>query len=356
MKLRNMLDLPLGDSIEIAPLAEYRHEWLTFLETVEMADICHHPAWADIFAETFGLDSLLIFHRTGGKIDGGLPLVIFDQPLTGKALISMPYLNYGGIVTTSPAVEHKLVETSRKIMAASQADYMELRHVGRGLEDMADNSRRDRMTFRLALEKPADEIFSSLKKQLRTRLRKAENFDLSYYRGLERLDDFYGLFAQAMKEHGTPVMPKRFFAAVLKHLPENAETMIAYQGGIPLGGKFFLKFKDRVTMTWGCFPMKHKRLLANYYLTWELIKQLAEGPYRVLDFGRSAPDSGGHDYKSNWKPDEIPLFTDYIASDPGKIPHLKPDNTKFKIAIATWKKMPLGLTKLIGPHLARYFT
>ncbi len=108
-------------------------------------------------------------------------------------------------------------------------------------------------------------------------------------------------------------------------------------------------------MTWGCYPDRYKHLLANYYLTWEMISQSAQGPIRTIDFGRSEPGSGGHDYKSNWGPEEVPIFVDYLAADTAKIPNLKPENVKFKMAIAVWKRLPLGVTKLIGPHLARYF-
>ena len=355
IKANDIVMHKLGESLEIIPLADGGEEWLAYLETDAAADICHHPAWGTIFARTFGLKSLLLTHRAAGKIDGGVPLIAFDQPLTGKALISMPYLNYGGILGQSESIKHDLASGCRELLKLQSADYVELRHTGVGLGPNADSTRENRVTYRLDINRPADDIFKSLRKQLRTRLRRAAEQGLTQYRGNERLDDFYRLFAMAMKEHGTPVMPRRFFELVLTHLDKHAEMMIAYKDDRPVGGKLVLRFKDRATMTWGCYPDRYKHLLANYHLTWELIRQSAQGPIHSIDFGRSAPGSGGHDYKINWGPEEIPIFVDYLASEPARIPNLKPDNVKFKMAIAVWKRLPLGVTKLIGPRLARYF-
>jgi FemAB-related protein (PEP-CTERM system-associated) len=341
--------------IEVRPLAEAGDDWLAYLNEDPSADICHHHAWGSIFAETFGYDSLLVAHRDQGRIDGGVPIILFDQPITGKAMISMPYLNYGGVLGRTEEIKQEIVNTCRMVLGKLGGSYLELRHAGWTLGSAADRTIQNRVAFRLDINRPAKEIFDDLKKQLRTRLRKASDQGLESYQGRERLNDFYHLFAQAMREHGTPVMPRRFFANVLSHLGNHAQFMLAYKGTRPVGGKLMLTFKNRATMTWGCYPNRYKHLLANYYLTWELIQQLAGGPIQVIDFGRSAPGSGGYIYKSNWQGQEIPIHVDYIASAPDKIPHLKPDNVKFRLAIATWKKLPLLVTKIVGPRLARYF-
>ncbi|MCP4567746.1 MAG: peptidoglycan bridge formation glycyltransferase FemA/FemB family protein [FCB group bacterium] len=356
MKLDLIRKIISDESLQVLLLTDGGKRWLDYLETEPEADICHHPAWGQIFVETFGLPSILITHTTEGRIDGGLPLVIYDQMLTGKAMVSMPYSNYGGLLGQTDQVKRKIIDTCREIISAGNADYIELRQTGESLGNLADHSVKNRITFRLDLDRKSEDIFKAFKKQLRTRLRKADGIGLNWYQGRDRLDDFYRLFAMAMKEHGTPVMPKRHFASMLTHLPDNTEMMIAYKDNRPVGGKLYMKYKDRVTMTRGCYPGRYKHLLANYLLTWELIQQLAGGPIKWLDFGRSAINSGGHKYKSNWGPQEIPIFTEYIAADQKKIPDLKPESAKYRMAISTWKKMPLTITRLIGPRLSRYFT
>lgn len=355
IRLNDILAGPLGNSLEAIPLKDGGAEWLAYLAMSDAADICHHSAWGNVFHGTFGLESVLILHRSEGRIDGGVPLIIFDQPLTGKALVSMPFLNYGGILADTAEVREKIARGCRTVLEHFGGDYVEMRHIASGLGPLADRTRENRITYRLDVNRPAEDIFKTFRKQLRTRLRRTAEQNLTQYQGTERLDHFYHLFAAAMREHGTPVMPRRFFELILEHLSGHARMMIAYKDGRPVGGKLLLQFKGRTTMTWGCYPNRYKHLLANYYLTWELIQQSAQSPIRRLDFGRSEPGSSGHDYKSNWGPTEVPIFVDYLATDPSKIPNLKPENVKFKLAIAIWKRLPLGMTKLIGPHLARYF-
>lgn len=353
--LNEILTKSHDGTIEIMPLADGGQEWLEYLQSDPAADICQHFAWGRIFKETFGLDVILIVHRSDGKVDGGLPLVLFDQRITGKAMVSMPFLNYGGVLGANDEAKAAILDEGRKVLDIAATDYLEMRHTGSGIGPAADHTKQNRTTFRLDLNRPADEIFKNFKKQLRTRIRNAGKQGIEYYQGQDRLDHFYDLFARAMTEHGTPVMPKRFFRSILRYLYDHAQMIIAYKDSQPIGGKLVLKFKDRATMTWGCYPNRYKHLLANYHLTWELIQQLAQGPIKLLDFGRSAPDSGGYTYKANWGTEVIPIFVDYIASDANKIPYLKPENVKYKMAISLWKKMPLSIAKLIGPRLARYF-
>jgi FemAB-related protein (PEP-CTERM system-associated) len=348
-----------NDSLQIMPLADGGQEWLDYLLTNDSADICQHPAWGDIFRKTFGRDSLLIVHRTEGKIDGGLPLILFNKRLdryfARRSMISMPFLNYGGLLYDNDEACDQILKACRQIVQSQNYDYLEMRHTARGIGDLADRSFKRRITFRLNIDRPLEEIHKGFKKQLRTRLRKADNQGLEYYQGQDRLNDFYHLFSMAQQELGTPVMPKRFFALVLEYLSEHAEMMIAYKDNQPVGGKLVLKFNNRATMTWGCYPIRYKHLIANYYLTWELIQQLAQGKIKLIDFGRSPLDSGGHKYKSNWGPEEIPIYTEYIAANPDNIPNLKPDSGHYNKAIAIWKKLPLGITRIVGPRLAGYF-
>ncbi len=355
IRLQDIVNVSPDQSVEILPLAEAGEEWIDYLHEDDDADICHHPAWGKILVETFNIDSVLVVHRGDGRIDGGVPLAIFDQMFTGKAMISMPYLNYGGLLGGSDAVRGDIVGACREILASSGAKYMEFRHVGRSIGRLANQTKEHRVTFRMDVGRPADEILRGLRRQTRTRIRKIERSGMTSYYGQDRLDHFYKLFSVAMREHGTPVMPQRFFESVLEHLADHAKFMIAYKDNRPVGGKLVLMFKDRVTMVWGCYPHRYRDYLANYFLTWELIKKLADSPIRWLDFGRSPRKGGGFTYKSNWQPEFTPLYNDYLLSDQNEIPLLKPENPKFRLAINTWKRLPVWVTRQIGPRLAKYF-
>ncbi len=268
MKLHEVVDHEITRTVDLLPLADAGDDWLEYLRTDPEADICHHPAWAKIYAETFGLESVLIRHRSNDRTDGGVPLVQFDQRITGRAMISMPYLNYGGIVAASEEVRSDLVTACNQLTVKSGIDYMELRHTGRSIGQKATKTIHNRNTFRLNIDRQSDELFAGLKKQLRTRLRKAASQGLTSYYGTDKVDDFYGLFSRAMKEHGTPVLPRRFFSDTIEHLADHAAFMIAYKGEVPVGGKLVLTFKERASMVWGCFPASGYRTASESRSLW----------------------------------------------------------------------------------------
>ncbi len=40
--------------------------------------------------------------------------------------------------------------------------------------------------------------------------------------------------------------------------------------------------------------------------------------------------------------------------DGAALPNLSPANPKMRLAVETWKRLPLGLTKRLGPALTKY--
>lgn len=41
-------------------------------------------------------------------------------------------------------------------------------------------------------------------------------------------------------------------------------------------------------------------------------------------------------------------------TDGGAMPDLSPKNPKFERAIAVWQRLPVGLTKVLGPSIVRH--
>jgi hypothetical protein len=53
--------------------------------------------------------------------------------------------------------------------------------------------------------------------------------------------------------------------------------------------------------------------------------------------------------------DPIVLPYQYWMMNGAPLPNNNPTNPKFQLAIKVWQRMPLSLTKVIGPHLVRAF-
>jgi serine/alanine adding enzyme len=37
------------------------------------------------------------------------------------------------------------------------------------------------------------------------------------------------------------------------------------------------------------------------------------------------------------------------------VPNFSPANPKFEMATKVWQKLPMGMTKLLGPHVVKWF-
>jgi hypothetical protein len=73
----------------------------------------------------------------------------------------------------------------------------------------------------------------------------------------------------------------------------------------------------------------------------------------TFDFGRSTPHEGTYKFKEQWGAQPVPLCWEYALRGEGGLPDSSPANPKFRLAIAMWKKLPLGVANLIGPLIVR---
>ena len=64
------------------------------------------------------------------------------------------------------------------------------------------------------------------------------------------LDDFYEVFAQNMRDLGTPVYAKQFFELVLKANPDNAWISAVHVHGKCVAAGFLPKHRDRMEIPW----------------------------------------------------------------------------------------------------------
>ena len=74
---------------------------------------------------------------------------------------------------------------------------------------------------------------------------------------------------------------------------------------------------------------------------------------RVFDYGRSKQGTGSYSFKKNWGFDPRPLFYEYYLVKARQMPDISPMNPKYRLFIDAWKRLPLPVTRVIGPLIAR---
>jgi hypothetical protein len=93
----------------------------------------------------------------------------------------------------------------------------------------------------------------------------------------------------------------------------------------------------------------------NHALYWQLIKHGCEKGYRYFDFGRSTWDSATFKFKKQWAPTPTPLQWQYFLNRADEVPHVSPDNPKYRLFIKAWQKLPVSIANILGPKVIKNF-
>lgn len=327
--------------------------WDAFVEASPEATPYHSYLWKSVIEQSFR-------HRThylaavdgSGAVAGVLPLVHMKSALFGNFLVSVPFVNYGGLLCQSEGARQVLLLAAEKLRRACGAGHVELRHLGFGVPELP--SREHKVTMVLPLCGEAQAQWTGFNAKLRNQVRKAEKNGLSCgIGGLELLDDFYAVFARNMRDLGTPVYGKEFFGNVLAALPDAARILaVGYQGKTIAAG-IVLRYRQTMEMPWASSIGDYKTLCPNNLLYWEAIQFAIAKGCTGFDFGRSTPNEGTYNFKKQWGAEPVQLYWQYLLEEGKALPELNNKNPKYEAAIRLWKRLPVGLTRLVGPGIVR---
>jgi len=155
-----------------------------------------------------------------------------------------------------------------------------------------------------------------------------------------------------MRDLGTPVYSKKLFSNMLSH-NDSAHIVIIYHQNKPVSCGFVLGWKNTLEIPWASTLRKANKLDANMKLYWEILKFAVSQDYDIFDFGRSSKDANTYKFKKQWGAKPHPLFWHYWLPNEQVLPEINPNNPKFKIMIAIWKKLPVWLANIIGPPIVK---
>ena len=112
-------------------------------------------------------------------------------------------------------------------------------------------------------------------------------------------------------------------------------------------------FEGEVIPYYGGSLSMARGLMANDFMYWELMRRGSESGIRLFDYGRSREGTGSYRFKKHWGFVPEPLHYQYKLVQQNSMSDLSPGNPKYRLAISVWKRLPVGLTRMLGPYLAR---
>ena len=326
--------------------------WNTYIEAHPAATPYHRYEWLITIARSFGHRAFPLAACVNGHIVGVLPLVLMASRLFGRFLVSLPFVNYGGVLGDTEEVEKTLWESARDIAIQERAAYVEARHVIS--HGFISQRKQHKVTMVLDLSATSEAQWGAFNAKLRNQIRKAERSGLTArVGGISDLPEFYDVFARNMRDLGTPVYGRCFFEEVLRAFPESCRIVSILSGETVVAAGMTVTFRDTVEVPWAASRREFRSMCPNNMLYWSVIRSAIKQGYKRLDFGRSTPGEGTYKFKEQWRAKPIPLVWEYWLPDSRPLPDLSPKNAKYQAAIELWKRLPLTVTNWLGPLIVR---
>jgi serine/alanine adding enzyme len=328
------------------------NRWDQFVADQPDATNFHRWGWKQVIENAFGWPTFYLMAEESGAVRGVLPLVWQKSRLFGSFVTSMPFLNAGGVVAETPEAERMLLGEAIVMAQRVGADYLELRHrTNHGFEMSTKTSK---LAVVKAVSPNTDAMFQALDKKVRADVRNSQRSGFTAEFGRENfLDDFYRVFAVNMRDLGTPVYARGFFREIFRAFPEGTHICRVRLGEETVAASFLTGHRHSVEVAWSSSLRKYLRLKPNMFLYWNLLCFAGAQGYKYFDFGRSTAGSGTHKFKMQWGAEEVPLYWNYWLRSGTELPRVNPENPKYRLAIWGWQKLPVFVTRWIGPRIVR---
>ncbi|HSU13300.1 FemAB family XrtA/PEP-CTERM system-associated protein [Longimicrobium sp.] len=342
-----------ASALRVTPVDDVAR-WDRFVRDSDGGTLCHLAGWREVMADVLGHQTLLwAAEDAEGEWRGVLPLVRVRSRLTGHFLVSMPFLNDGG-----PLGDEK----ARALLAAHA--HAEARRCGAGVLEMrvraplafpADTAPPRKVVRYLPLPATEEELWETgFRAKLRSQIRRPMKEGMEFRCGDGEADAFYAVFARNMRDLGTPVLPRAWFAAMARRFPGHVLFAAVYRGDVPVAGACCLLFGGEMEITWASSLREHNAASPNMLLYWGVMREAIARGMRVFSFGRCTPGGSTHRFKEQWGGTDATL--PWIAWSPGgEAGTPSPDGRGYRLAVRAWQRLPLAVANRLGPALSRHF-
>ncbi|HEY5710634.1 MAG TPA: FemAB family XrtA/PEP-CTERM system-associated protein [Allosphingosinicella sp.] len=305
----------------------------------------HLPQWSRAIERGTGHPAHMLVAEAGGEVQGVLPLTEIRSRLFGTALVSAGFGVDGGILALNDSAARALADQAVRLAFDLKCGAIELR--GGPLPQRWQRSEGVYAGFVRDLPADDEAILAAIPRKQRAEVRRALGFGLDV--GFGDGDAHYRVYAESVRNLGTPVFPRALFDAVRAEFGGDADILTISRDGVPLAAVLSLYFNGTVYPYWGGGTRAARDARANELLYYELMRHAARRGCTRFDFGRSKAGTGAFAYKKNWGFEPAPL----AYASWGRAREINPLDPKYRLKVAAWRKLPLWLANRLGPSIAR---
>ena len=324
--------------------------WDQYVGTSDTATFFHLSAWQRVIQQAFLHRTYYVFAEQDGEITGILPLVHVKSLLFGNTLISNAFCVYGGIVASNDQAFQALQNYAQKLARELGVDCLEMRN--RQQQHPGWPHKQLYVTFRKELDSDHEKNMSAIPRKQRAMVRAGIKAGLTSVVDAD-VDRFYQAYSESVRNLGTPVFPKRYFQLLKQAFADDCEILTIEHDGSLVASVMSFYFKDEVLPYYGGGTDLARDLKGNDFMYWEVMRRAVDKGCKVFDYGRSKEGTGSYRFKKHWGFEPEPLFYEIDLVNAQQIPEINPLNPKYQFFIAAWKRLPLPVSQLVGPWLAK---
>lgn len=328
--------------------------WDRFVDAMPDGTFFHRAGWAKVIETAFGHTTHYNYTERDGAITGVLPLGRVKTLLFGDTLISSPFCVYGGPLAVDQESEHALIAHAEALLLRTGARALEFRHrLASATAPVGWIERPDLyVTFRKPIEADHDRNMKAIPRKQRAMVRKGIQNGLVSVAGRD-VRTLHRVYAESVRNLGTPVFSRRYFDVLMDVFGDAADIVTILDAGEPIASVMNFYFRNEVLPYYGGGSMAARARAGNDFLYWETMRRAADRGCRLFDFGRSKIGTGSFAFKHNWGFDPEPLHYSFRLKPGQIIPEVNPLNPKYRMLIATWKRLPLPVANVLGPLIVR---
>ena len=315
----------------------------------------HRPAWILSVSEACGHDWRYLLAEDGdGALRGILPLHLIHSALFGRALVSSGFAVGGGILSSDNQAIRLLADEAWMFARRHSFPTVELRG-GPVPNDQWQRKDDIYAGFVIALADDDESQLLAIPRKQRAEVRKGLKNGLTVRVGTERKDraDHYAVYAESVRNLGTPVFPRALFDEVLDGFGKDADILTVLQDGEPVASVLSLYHQQTVMPYWGGGIWDARRVRANDVMYYALMNHARGRGCKTFDFGRSKFGTGAYSFKKNWGFEPQPLSYAMRTADGEADRDVNPMSPKYRMQVALWQRLPLSIANRLGPMTAK---
>ncbi|WP_295530885.1 FemAB family XrtA/PEP-CTERM system-associated protein [Novosphingobium sp. Chol11] len=313
----------------------------------------HRAAWMEAITAATGHGSHLLLAEADGVIAALLPLHAAHSPLFGRALVSCGFAVGGGMLGDA-AHATALFTAATELAGRLSCSSIEVRGGPMPAAEGWHIKRDSHAGFVLRLAADDAAQLTAIPRKQRAEVRKglANAMEVEIGSDAAARAAHYAVYAESVRNLGTPVFPRALFEAVMDRFGADADILTVVHQGTAVASVLSLYHRGAVMPYWGGGVQAARTLRANDVVYYALMCHARQRGCDRFDFGRSKTDTGAYHFKRNWGFEPLPLaYAQWTAH--GAAPRdVNPLSPRYRARIAVWQKLPLWAANRLGPLIS----